>query len=275
MARQRLLLLFLVWGLLFACGATKTHAELPFQTGEKLTYTIRWGVIPVGTGILWVRNVAEYQGCPIYHLSIEGTSNSFLSVFFKVEDVVHSFWDAEKFHTLAFQKIQNEGKHHNNEIYLFDHSDQKVSWFNTKRRVREFAIPYGVQDAISCLYNLRRIGLERQEELSMDVHQDEKNYLLKVGSIKKESVRVNALGRVKTFKVVPEATHQGMFLREGTMWVWFTRDAKRIPVMVKVKAPIFGRLTAELVQIETVLEPQPSVLAEEMRALAQKKLGVK
>lgn len=271
MARRRHLLFLLILGFFAACGVTKTYADLPFEPGEKLTYHIRWGMLPIGTGVLWVRHQADLNGRPVYHISVEGYSNSFLSVFFKVEDVVQSFWDAEKFHTLAFQKIQNEGKYHINEIYLFDQQNQKVKWFNTRRRIREFEIPYGVQDAISCLYNLRRFDIAEQKELTMDVHQDEKNYRLSVDSIKEESVRVKALGRVNCFKVVPHATHQGMFLREGTMWVWFTQDAKHIPVMVKVKAPLFGKLTAELVQIENLVDPFPTSIAEEIRNLMAEK----
>jgi hypothetical protein len=252
---------------LAACGGAKTYGELPFEPGEKLTYQIRWGVIPIGTGVLWVRSETELNGRPAYHLSAEGYSNSFLSVFYPVHDLVQSFWDAEKFQTLAFQKIQNEGKYHINEIYLFNPQAQKVKWFNSKRRVREFEIPKGVQDAISCLYDVRRLGMEKQKEFVMDLHQDEKNYKLSVGSIEEERVHVEALGKVKTWKVVPQATHQGVFLREGTMWVWFTQDEKRIPVQVQVKAPLFGRLTAELVAVETIVEPQPSEAAKEINEI--------
>ncbi len=269
MARRRQLFFAVVLGFLAACGGTKTYAELPFEPGEKLTYHLRWGVFPIGTAVLWVRSETQFNGRSAYHLSAEGDSNSFLSVFYPVHDVVHSFWDSQKFQTLAFQKIQNEGKYHINEIYLFNPQEQKVKWFNTKRRVREFEIPVGVQDAISCLYEVRRLGLSGQKERVMDVHQDEKNYKLSVGSIEEETVRVEALGKVKTWKVVPQATHQGMFLREGTMWVWFTQDAQRIPVKVQVKAPIFGKLSAELVAVESILEPQPSEIAEELNLLTK------
>ena len=269
MARRRRLFFGVILWFLAACDGTKTYGEIPFEPGEKLTYHLRWGVIPIGTAVLWVRSETNLNGQPVYHLSAEGESNSFLSVFYPVHDVVQSFWDAEKFHTLAFQKIQNEGKYHINEIYLFNPQAQKVKWFNSQRRVREFEIPLGVQDAISCLYDVRRLGVEGQKELVMDVHQDEKNYKLSVGSIEEETVRVAALGKVKTWKVVPQATHQGMFLREGTMWVWFTQDEKRIPVQVKVKAPLFGKLTAELIAVETILEPQPSQLAKELNLLTK------
>jgi len=246
--------------------------EVPFKKGEKLTYQLRWGVIPIGKAVLWVRNETEYKGRTVYHFSAEGRSNSFLSVFYKVDDLVQSFWDAESFQTLAFQKIQNEGRYHINEIYLFDPDRLKVTWLNSKRRVRKFDIPVGVQDAISCLYNFRRIGFGNKSDLKMDVHQDEKNYIFSVDSIRNEKVKVPALGRIQTVKVEPSAKHEGMFLRKGRMWVWFAQDEHRTPVIVKVKAPIFGKLTAVLIKIENELEPQPSPVAQELMAFSGKEI---
>lgn len=267
MAKRRFLYIVLLLGLFLGGGSDWARSQeepLPFEPGEKLTYHLRWGLIPIGTARLWVRNKLNYQGREVYHLSADGRSNAFLSVFYKVDDLVQSLWDAEEYRSLAFQKIQNEGHYHINEIYLFNHNRRKVTWLNSKRRAREFSIPEGVQDAISCLYNFRRVSARSVSNVMMDVHQDEKNYFLSVESSDKATLKVAPLGKVKVVKVEPVAEHEGMFLRKGRMWVWFTDDKKRIPVMVKVKAPLFGKLTAELIDIETVLEPQPSEAIAEL-----------
>ena len=185
------------------------------------------------------------------------------------EDFIQTIWDSERYISLAFQKIQNEGTYHINEIYLFDHGEAQVTWLDSRRRARKFDIPNGVQDALSCLYNFRRSSLKIDMNLKMDVHQDEKNYILKVDSIKKQSLRVKGMGRVPTVMVQPSAEHEGMFLRKGNMWVWFTDDNQRIPVMVKVKAPIFGKLTAELIKIEKEVDSEPDVIASEILALSE------
>ena len=257
-----------LWGILccaaFSSKALAVEADVPFQAGEKLTYAIRWGLIPVGTGTLWVRDTLDFEGKKAYHISIEGHSNAFLSAFYEVDDFVQTFWDKQKLCSLAFQKIQNEGHYHTNDVYLFDQDRQKAVSYGRKRGRRQYAVPPSVQDALSCLYYYRSRGLGITDSMSMDVFQDRKNYKVRVRTEAKEKIKVKGMGKVSTICVEPQAAREGMFFRKGQMWIWFTDDQEKIPVQVKVRASIFGKVTAELQSVEQELDPEPTASAGEI-----------
>jgi hypothetical protein len=78
----------------------------------------------------------------------------------------------------------------------------------------------------------------------MNVHHDTKNYTLNVLVEKVETIR-GAWGELETVRVLVVMPFQGIFLNQGNIRVWFTNDARRIPLRMKAKVMI-GSLVADL-----------------------------
>ena len=57
-----------------------------FGEGEKLVYSVQYGIVNAGEATLEVRNIAEINGRPCYHIVSDARSNDVFSVFFKVRD---------------------------------------------------------------------------------------------------------------------------------------------------------------------------------------------
>ena len=54
---------------LVMCMTSFIRSEAPsVRIGEKLTYIVRWGFIPVGRGILKVKELTTLEGRPVYHV---------------------------------------------------------------------------------------------------------------------------------------------------------------------------------------------------------------
>ncbi|MBW1778100.1 MAG: DUF3108 domain-containing protein, partial [Deltaproteobacteria bacterium] len=57
---------------------------MPFSPGERLTFRLKWGFIPVGEAVLEVNPVTTFNGLPSYHFSVSAKSNAFVDIFYKV-----------------------------------------------------------------------------------------------------------------------------------------------------------------------------------------------
>ena len=70
--------------LLWLPNSSATTGELPFTPGEKLTFQLRWGIIPAGEATLEVLPVKFIGDKPVYHFALTAKSNSFVDLFYKI-----------------------------------------------------------------------------------------------------------------------------------------------------------------------------------------------
>ena len=71
-----------------------THAVedgFPFSPGEKLTFELRWTVIPAGEAVLEVLPMETIDGTQVYHFAMSARSNSFVDNFYMVRDRIDAF----------------------------------------------------------------------------------------------------------------------------------------------------------------------------------------
>jgi len=192
--------------------------------------------------------VAREEGTssrPIVHLVTTAQSNPMITKFYPVDNRVESQIDLATFLPEHMTFRRREGKRKNDFDYTFHHKEGTVT--AVKDGTSDILpIPPDTQDAISCLYFVRRsLPLKPGESLTMNVHHDKKNYKLEV--------RVEAIemldghwGKVEAARVLVIMPFQGIFLNQGNVRVWFTTDERRIPVRMKAKV-IIGSVVAELI----------------------------
>ncbi|MDP3980262.1 MAG: DUF3108 domain-containing protein [Chlamydiota bacterium] len=219
--------------------------------GEKLTYILRWGMVPVGYATTHVKCVGEYHGHNVYHVVVSAWSNAVFSAFYRVDDRMETFVDVERMIPYKFVKIQNEGRYHSNETMNYDQTQHRAYYRSfLNQSTKQMDIPDDVQDALSSIYYFRTIPLEENSRIMMDVNADEKNWKLEI--IVRSFVpglEIHRMGVFSAFEVEPLAKFKGMYERRGRIIVWISADKRRIPLLVKTKVP-FGRVTAALIKIE-------------------------
>ena len=219
---------------------------LPFSAGERLSYDLTWLAMRAGIATMAVQGHEAHEGRPQIQLSLAARSSPVVTKFYPVDNRVASTVDIESFLPRHMTFARREGKRSNDFDYTFRHSEGVVTAVKDGKRA-ELPIPIDAQDAISCLYYVRKVlPMVPGSSLAMNVHHDNKNYKLEVRVEALEMLK-GAWGKRQTARVLVIMPFQGIFLNEGNIRVWFTTDDRRIPVRMKAKV-IIGSIVAELTE---------------------------
>jgi len=215
-------------------------AEVPWGVGEKLNYSIDYGLVNAGNAELFVSKTVEYNGYPCWKTESRIRSNRVFSAFFSVRDKAVSYIDKVDLHTRFFSKRLREGDYRKNIVIDFDRDAGFARYLDG----REYEINSEIHDVLSATYFVRTIDLHLGQRLILTTHSSRKNYELEVVVIGRESVTVPA-GTFDCWIVEPEFAGEGLFSYEGKITIWISDDELRIPVMTKTKVKV-GAITASL-----------------------------
>jgi hypothetical protein len=237
-------------------GAAWAEGVVPFGDGERLVYELAWYNLVGGTATLEVQE-AEQAGAPIYRLRSLAKSNAFVSMFFPVEDRIESLVDRHTLAALRLDVKQRQGKRRRDRVTEFDQLNHIATVVkNGERKVH--TIPPSAQDSLSCLYYFRSLpNIRVGETVTIDVHESDKNWRLGIVGLNRERIRT-PLGEFIAIRTRAQVEFEGVFLDRGEVYVWFTDDARRLPVRMESRVKI-GRVTAKLV------EYQPGTVTSEAR----------
>jgi hypothetical protein len=217
---------------------------VPFGQGEKLVFSVQYGLVTAGEASLEVRNLATLEGRPCYRIVSDARTNDFFSKFYTVRDRYESYMDTTELYSLRYEKHIREGKFKRDEVVDFDQTRHRA-----KYKDKVVPIPPRSQDVLSALYYVRTLPLEVGQSISLANHTDGKNYPLVIKVHGRERVKVDA-GEFDCVVVEPILRGPGVFTQKGRLTVWLTDDRRRIPVLVKSKV-IIGHVAAILKEYET------------------------
>jgi hypothetical protein len=226
---------------------TANHA---FFSGEKLTYVISWSsVVKAGTAVMEVKEERTPEGRRVYRLTSTARSAGIVSVFYPVADSVQSILDAEELFSLSYALNQRHGKRKKIRTMTFDHANAVVRTTTNGVEQEASGIPARVQDSLSSLYYVRtRENLAIEKSIFVDVHDSGKNWSVEMQILGKEKIKTPA-GEFNTIKVKTYPKYEGVFQNKGEIFVWFTDDARKIPVLMKSTIAI-GSIVAALTEMK-------------------------
>ncbi len=219
-------------------------SQTAFQEGERLVYDITYLKAKTGVAIFEVKDTIQYQGRAVYPILLTAQSNDLVSLFYRVDDRVETYMDVEGLYTHYLSVKQHQGRKKRDKTINFDQiQHQAVQFKNNQAEI--FEIPPDVQDSLSSLYFFRSRKLPQVGTSTyIDVHESEKNWKLELRALKKEEVKT-PVGIFQTIKVQALVRYEGLFMDKGDVFIWFSDDVKRIPVLIKTRIKI-GSVTATL-----------------------------
>ena len=220
-----------------------------FSVGERLTYLISWSnILDAGTAVLEVREEKRVDGEQAYLLVSTARSSGLISKFYKVNDIVESTVDAATMSSLSYKSDQSHGKRKKNRVMTFDRAEDTVTVFEEGKQ-RIYSTPPGILDPLSSLYYVRtRQDFIVGKPMKIDVNDDGKNYTVEVHTIGRETIKTS-LGKFDTIKVKSFPKYEGVFQHTGEIFIWFTDDKRKIPVLMKSEVSI-GSIVATLVTMQ-------------------------
>lgn len=217
---------------------------LPFGPGERLRFSVDFGIINAGWALMEVGDSRRYVGSEILDIRTEANSNAFFSKIHKVRDRARTFFDPELLLPRRFEKHQREGGYEKDLLIKFDRDLHLALYENGD----EVVIDPWAQDELSAFYYLRLLPLAVGRDVLIDNHTNRKNYPLKVIVHGRETVTVGA-GTFDCWVIEPVVREGGIFEAKGTLTIWLTADARRIPVKMRTKI-LVGSITVTLVDYQ-------------------------
>jgi hypothetical protein len=226
-------------------------ANVPYGPGERLVFSIDYGLINAGEGTLEVLGLVQYEDAVCYAIESKATSNRFFSTFYKVRDRIISYIDARGLYSRYFHKRLREGDYRKNVEVTFD-PETGIARYADGHEVE--TVP-GVHDVLSAFYYVRTLDLKVGDVYDVPAHSSRKTYPLKVFVHGRERVTVPA-GTFDCYVVEPKLEGEGLFKHEGALTLYMTADQYKIPVLMKTKVPV-GSIDASLTEYRLAHLPEP------------------
>jgi hypothetical protein len=216
----------------------------PLKAPEQLLFDVIWG----GWSFNWVRagqatlDLLPTSNPKVLQIRSLAWGTAFFQSIYPVRDTVISFVNAKGMYPLAFHKILSEGSYKARQSAEYDQKAGRIKTGDTA-----FSIPPFSHDVLSAFYYIRTQPLAVGKSFELSAVSGDKSYKLKVICHREETVEVPA-GKFKTWVIEPVLKEDGLFKAKGQLWIWVTRDERRLPVKMQSKIPV-GSVKAELVRI--------------------------
>jgi hypothetical protein len=215
--------------------------------GEQMKFRISYLGMAVGEAVSEVKELVKVNGRDAYHIEIHIQSLPILDWIYKVRDTHHTYMDAKDFHSLRYEKKTREGHFRKDESMEYDQDAHIGRFYSLKDNShKEMFIPQHVQDQISCCYWLRLQDVKPGSRIMIPVNADEKNWDLEVVTHGVKEMKIDGVGIFQAVEIEPVVMFEGFFVRRGKVRGWMSMDERHIPLMMKVKVPVLGEVTANL-----------------------------
>jgi uncharacterized protein DUF3108 len=224
-----------------------------FQSGEKLTFNIKYGFISAAEAVMQVEDHTYKDSIKCWKFITTSRTKPFFDHIFKVRDRIDSVVDKEKFISYKFEKKLNEGKYKQHRIHLY-YPEQNFSFYlKYSRKKKEFKekridIPDNTQDILSAFYSVRKEDLAVGDTLSYNVTSDGKSVITQVIVHRTQTIKT-IFGKIECLVIEPVMVSEAVFKQTGRILIWLTNDDRKIPVKMESKVT-FGSFKAYLKKYE-------------------------
>ena len=220
-------------------------AAAPFDVGERLEYSLRWGKISAGKTIMELTEKTRINDNEVFHIVATTRSNKGISYFYSLNNRINSYIDSENFSTLRYKAVTRENKRKKNESAIFDRLKKEIKYEKngTKRVINSAVLAY---DSIASIYYLRTLNLKPGEKIKFHSFSGGKLFINDVHYEKKEKITIDGV-TYKTLKLSSKTKELHTSKKKGNLFIWLADNQARTPVMIKTKIK-FGYITSELIK---------------------------
>ena len=204
---------------------------VPFDTGERLTFDVKFGAIKVGTGRMEVVGTQDVRGREAWHtrFTVKGGIP-----FYRVNDRMESWIDTRTFESLRFVQDLEEGRR--DKERFFEIYPERAT-YTEKGEVDHAPSVNDPLDDASFLYFVRTIPLEVGKTYDFNRYFRPDRNPVQIPVLRKETVKVPA-GTFSTIVIQPVIKTKGIFSEKGHAEMWLTDDPRRLLVQMKTDLSI-------------------------------------
>lgn len=155
---------------------------------------------------------------------------------------IESIVEPQSFNVIRTVKLDEQGNRRRQSEAVFDLKQRRVTWIErnpndptSEPRKVTSAFNGTVQDIASVFYFVRTQPLVTGKNFEVLVSDSGQVYRMPIRVGEKRRIKT-VLGEVETIRVDPELFGEGRLVRgPGQISIWFTTDARRIPVRAQIK----------------------------------------
>lgn len=253
-----------MWWILFLLPALAQQPDLPqvsnasaihpppagyqFPKGLTLTYQAEWRLWTAGKA----RFTLEDAGSNMQRITGTAESSGFVSALYPVHDRFQSVFDRRTFCSQSINKHAEEGFHKRETLINFNYFRHKsildeTNLKNSEVKHVENDIPDCVTDVVSGIFYVAAQKLAVGDNYTFPLNDGNKTLDVSVRVEAREQVKVPA-GTFNTVRTAPTAT-AGVLKDKGRVWIWYSDDARHIPVQMRARM-LWGTLTFKLLVTE-------------------------
>jgi len=218
-------------------------ALVPFGVGESFDFRVqvRWFLVSGGgTATLAVEALDTVRGRPAYRLGFRTRGG--ITVF-KINDQQRSWLDAIDLFSHRFEQKLNQTGYSKDRTYEFLPGSLRYESLAFPDDTGTLASAQPLDD-VSFIYFIRTLRLQVGDEYTAPRYYRRDGNPVTVRVLRTERIKVPA-GEFDAVVVKPIIRTKGLFAEGGEAEVWFTNDARHIPLKVRAKVSI-ATLTMEL-----------------------------
>jgi len=230
----------------FAAMAGSAHAEIvsvPWPSGEKLTYEIRWSAVSAAEAVF-----RAFDRGDKWEFQMELKSRGMIETAYPINDWFWSLQEKTPWRSIEYGEDRSEGKKRVKEQTRVDYKvGQAVRERWTQDKVDKFPVTAQTLDDIgSMLYSLRRGSWALHDKRTLGVYESSS---VKGGEVECVAMEDKALGmwpKQPLIKLHGEPT--GGEHKKGAVVIWMTNDARRLPLRAYLIFK-YGAFTIELTEV--------------------------
>jgi hypothetical protein len=234
----------------------------PVWVGEKQVLEVTYIGLAAGDFTMEALPIKKIADRNVYHLKGTVKSSAVLNLFYRLDDMIESFWDFEGLFSHRFHMSLDETKQTRDVLELYDSEKKKAFYWNRRNQPDKppveskeyFDMPQFVQDSFTAIYYVRTLPLEMGKVYTFPVVSEGKGWDCVLTVIRHEMMDT-PLGKRNTIVVRPQTRYNGVMKQEhGDSFIWLTDDDRRFVVRLEAKVKI-GSVAAQLKEV--VLGEQP------------------
>jgi hypothetical protein len=204
-----------------------------FPDSETLVYSVEWHLLNAGTATVILKRDGGAE-----RLSSIADTSGVVNKIFAVHDTFRADIEPRTFCTQQISKHSEEGARRIERRVALNYQTNKSHMEETdlktgNKRQADFPIPHCVTDVVSGFFYAASLSLTPGSSQTFPVNDGGKTTDVKIEVEGSNRIKV-PYGEFQALRVKAEPV-SGPLVGKGMLWVWFTDDARHIPVQLKSK----------------------------------------
>jgi hypothetical protein len=218
-----------------------------FPNNETLTFSVDWRVFTAGTAVFHLERVGADE-----RVTATADTVGNVNMVFPVVDKFESGFDTRTGCSTGFRKQMQEGRRKIDSQLDFNYNQGKQSevvrnLVKGTQTQQSANIPACVADSLSAIFYLASRPLVVGQKVMLPLAESMRTTTVAVKVEAKEEIKTPA-GTFQTIRVEPTAA-EGIVKNRGTILIWYTDDARRMPVQIRARL-FWGTITFHLQSFE-------------------------